>query len=60
MEVIGLRQCGIFLAGKEPSICTLQVLRVHKLYEEVGREDVREVQNWEKAEQKNAKDVPHQ
>jgi H+-transporting ATPase len=36
------------------------VKRVHRLYEELGREDVREVQDWEKAEKKNPKDEPHQ
>jgi len=35
------------------------VKRVHKFYEELGREDVREVQDWEKAEQKSLKDEGH-
>ena len=35
------------------------VKRVHELYEELGREDVRAVQEWEKAEQENRKDESH-
>ena len=35
------------------------VKRVHKLYEELGREDVREVQNWEKAQRETRKDKPN-
>ena len=31
------------------------VKRVHKLYEELGREDVRAVEDWEKAERENRK-----
>ena len=34
------------------------VQRVHKLYEELGREDVKEAQDWEKDEQLKKKDVP--
>jgi hypothetical protein len=32
------------------------VKRVHELYEELGREDVRSVQAWDKAEQENRND----
>ena len=32
------------------------VKRVHKLYEELGREDVQAVQDWEKAERETRKD----
>ena len=32
------------------------VKRVHELYEELGREDVREVEEWEKAERETRKD----
>ena len=32
------------------------VKRVHELYEELGREDVRAVEDWEKAERENRKD----
>jgi H+-transporting ATPase len=30
------------------------VKRVHELYEELGREDVREVEDWEKAKRKTS------
>jgi H+-transporting ATPase len=47
--------------AKTPSDPTPQLVeRVHKLYEELGREDVRTVQEWEKAEPKTPKDEPHQ
>ena len=37
--------------AKTPSDLTPQIVkRVHELYEELGREDVRAVQDWEKAE----------
>jgi H+-transporting ATPase len=32
------------------------VKRVHELYEELGREDVREVEEWEKTERETRKD----
>jgi hypothetical protein len=32
------------------------VKRVHELYEELGRQDVRAVQDWEKSERKIRKD----
>ena len=35
------------------------VKRVHELYEELGREDVREVEELEKAEREIRKDEPH-
>jgi H+-transporting ATPase len=35
------------------------VKRVHELYEELGREDVRAVEEWEKAEQGARKNEPH-
>jgi H+-transporting ATPase len=34
------------------------VKRVHKLYEELGREDVKAVQDWEKANGQTGKDAP--
>ncbi len=46
--------------AKTPSDLTPQIVkRVHELYEELGREDVRVVQDWEKAERENQKDEPH-
>jgi H+-transporting ATPase len=36
------------------------VQRVHKLYEELGREDVKEAQDWEKAEQEKQKHETHE
>ena len=46
--------------AKTPSDLTPQIVkRVHELYEELGREDVRAVQDWEKAERENRKDEPH-
>jgi len=41
-------------SGLTPGI----VKRVHELYEELGREDVREVQDWEKAQREIRKDKP--
>ena len=35
------------------------VKRVHELYEELGREDVREVEEWEKAERETREHEPH-
>ena len=34
------------------------VKRVHELYEELGREDVKAVQDWEKANQDTRKTAP--
>ena len=43
--------------AKTPSELTPQIIkRVHELYEELGREEVRAVQEWEKAEQEMRKD----
>ncbi len=43
--------------AKTPSDLTPQIVkRVHELYEELGREDVREVEEWEKAERETRKD----
>jgi len=43
--------------AKTPSDLTPQIVkRVHELYEELGREDVREVEGWEKAERETRKD----
>ncbi len=42
-------------SGLTPGI----VKRVHELYEELGREDVREVQDWEKAQREIRKDKPN-
>jgi H+-transporting ATPase len=44
---------------KTPSVTSQMVKRVHELYEELGREDVRAVQDWEKAEREIRKDEPH-
>jgi H+-transporting ATPase len=35
------------------------VNRVHELYEELGREDVQAVEDWEKAERRKRDDEPH-
>ena len=46
--------------AKGPSDVTAQMVkRVHDLYEELGREDVQAVQDWEKAEGKGRKGEPH-
>jgi H+-transporting ATPase len=46
--------------AKTPSDLTPQIVkRVHELYEELGREDVRAVQDWEKAEREIRKDGPN-
>jgi H+-transporting ATPase len=43
--------------SKTPSDLTPGIVRrVHKLYEELGREDVKAVQDWEKAERETRKD----
>ncbi len=43
--------------NKTPSDVTPQLVkRVHELYEELGREDVREVEEWEKAKREIPKD----
>jgi H+-transporting ATPase len=45
--------------SKTPSDLTPGLVkRVHKLYEELGREDVKAVQDWEKAERETRKDEP--
>jgi hypothetical protein len=44
--------------AEKPSVTPQMVKRVHELYEELGREDVQAVQDWEKAERKNRKDEP--
>ena len=45
--------------AKTPSEVTPQLVkRVHELYEELGREDVRAVQDWEKAQRETRKDKP--
>jgi len=36
------------------------VKRVHELYEELGREDVREVEEWEKEDRKTRENEPHE
>jgi len=42
-----------------PSDPTQQLVkRVHKLYEELGREDVQAVQDWEAAQRKLPKEEP--
>ena len=44
--------------AKTPSDLTPQIVkRVHELYEELGREDVRAVEDWEKAERENRKEI---
>jgi len=43
--------------AETPSDLTPQIVkRVHELYEELGREEVRAVEDWEKAERENRKD----
>ena len=43
--------------AKTPSDLTPQIVkRVHELYEELGQEQVRAVQEWEKAKRENRKD----
>jgi len=45
--------------AETPSDLTPQIVkRVHELYEELGREDVRAAQDWEKAEREGRKDKP--
>ena len=43
----------------EPNVTPQLVARVHELYEELGREDVRSVEDWEKAERDRGKDESH-
>ena len=46
--------------AETPSDLTPEIVkRVHELYEELGREDVREVQDWEKAQREIRKDKPN-
>jgi H+-transporting ATPase len=42
-----------------PDVTPKMVKRVHELYEELGREDVREVEDWEKKEREKRKDEAH-
>jgi hypothetical protein len=45
--------------AETPSNLTPQIVkRVHELYEELGREDVQAVQDWEKSEREIQKDKP--
>ena len=45
--------------GETPSDVTPRIVkRVHEFYEELGREDVRAVEDWEKAKGKTRKDEP--
>ncbi|MGO8753166.1 MAG: plasma-membrane proton-efflux P-type ATPase [Thermoguttaceae bacterium] len=46
-------------AETPPDVTPKMVKRVHELYEELGREDVREVEDWEKKEREKRKDEPH-
>ena len=41
-----------------PNVTPQMVKRVHEFYEELGREDVRAVEDWEKAKGKTRKDEP--
>jgi hypothetical protein len=46
--------------AKTPSDLTPQIVkRVHELYEELGREDVRAVEDLERAKRENQKDESH-
>jgi H+-transporting ATPase len=46
--------------AKRPGDLKLHIVkRVHELYEELGREDVREVEEWEKAERETRENEPH-
>jgi H+-transporting ATPase len=46
--------------AKPPGDLKLHIVkRVHELYEELGREDVREVEEWEKAERETRENEPH-
>ncbi len=46
--------------AEPPSDLNLHIVkRVHELYEELGREDVREVEEWEKAKREAVKNEPH-
>jgi H+-transporting ATPase len=45
--------------AQSPSDVTPQLVkRVHELYEELGREEVKAVQEWDKANQQTRKDAP--
>jgi hypothetical protein len=47
--------------AKTPANLTPQLVkRVHKLYEDLGREEVRAVEDLEKTERETSKDEPHQ
>jgi H+-transporting ATPase len=43
----------------QPDVTPQLVKRVHELYEQLGREDVQTVQDWEKAESEVQKTEPH-
>jgi H+-transporting ATPase len=46
--------------SETPSAVTPQIVkRVHELYEELGREEVQAVQDWEKKKGQNRTDEPH-
>jgi H+-transporting ATPase len=45
-------------AEPAPTVTPRLVERVHDLYEELGREDVRAVQDWEKAQSEDREDKP--
>ncbi len=45
-------------AAKPSDVTPALVKRAHELYEDLGREDVRAVENWEKSNQKAQKDEP--
>jgi len=43
-------------AEAETGVSSQLVQRVHKLYEELGRQDIRAVQDWEKAQEETRKE----
>src|SRR5664280_1443671 len=45
-------------ATTAPDVTPRTVTRVHQLYEQLGREDVRSVEEWEKAEREKRNDKP--
>ena len=45
-------------APSPPEVTPQLAKRVHALYEELGREEVKAVQDWEKANQQTRKDAP--
>jgi H+-transporting ATPase len=45
-------------ATTAPDVTPRTVARVHQLYEQLGREDVRSVEEWEKAEREKRNDKP--